>query len=74
MDFVLDHRALFQANNDVHTLGESKTGMYAYDVWIWKVQIVITVDMSARWNQQEAWIRDNSMLVFLTGPSWIIQI
>jgi len=74
MEFVLDHRALFQANNDMHTLGESKTGMYSYDVWIWKVPIVVTVDLSARWDRTEPWIRDNSMLVFLSGPSWITNI
>ena len=34
MRFVMDYRALFQANNDIHTLGESKTGMYSYDVWL----------------------------------------
>ena len=54
----------------MHTLGESKTGMYSYDVWIWKVPIVVTVDLSARWDRTEPWIRDNSMLVFLSGPSW----
>ena len=32
MRFVLDYRALFQANTDLHTLGESRTGMYSYDV------------------------------------------
>ena len=74
MEFVLDHRALFQANNDVHTLGESRTGMYSYDVWIWKVPIIVTVDLSARWDRTEPWIRDNSMLVFLEGPSWITRI
>ena len=26
MKFILDYRALFQANNDIHTLGDSKTG------------------------------------------------
>ena len=74
MSFVLDHRALFQANNDVHTLGESKTGMYSYDVWIWKVPIVVTVDLTADWDQHEPWIHDNSMLVFLRGQSWVNRI
>ena len=39
---------MFQANNDLHTLGESKTGMYAYDVWLHRVPIVVTVDLSAQ--------------------------
>ena len=28
--FVLDSRAALQANNDIHTLAESKTGIYFY--------------------------------------------
>ena len=47
MKFVLDQRALFQSNNDVHTLGESKTGMYSYDVWLFQVPLVVTVDFEA---------------------------
>ena len=74
MSFLLEHRALFQANNDLHILGESKTGMYSYDVWLWRVPIVVTVDMSAKWNPAEPWIRDNSFHVFLEGPSWCERV
>ena len=74
MSFVLDYRALFQANNDVRALGDSKTGMYSYDIWIWRVPIVITVDLSADWDQAEPWIHANSMHVFLRGPSWVQRI
>ena len=35
MDFVLDHRALFQSNNSIHTLGISQTGIYSYRVWLY---------------------------------------
>ena len=71
MQFVLDYRALFQANNDIHTLGDSKKGCYSYDVWLWRVPIVITVDMSATWDQNEPWIQANSTHVFLEGQSWV---
>lgn len=71
MKFVLNYRALFQANNDIHTLGESKTGCYAYDVWLWKVPIVVTVDLSANWNLLEPWVRDNCFDIFLDGPCWV---
>ena len=47
MKFIWDERALFQSNNDVHTTGKSKAGMYSYDVWLFRVPIVVTVDMSA---------------------------
>ena len=74
MSFVLNYRAMFQANNDIHTLGDSKTGLYAYEVWLWRVPIVLTVDMSAEWDQAEPWISANSRHVFLHGPSWCERV
>ena len=71
MDFVLNNRALFQANNDLHTLGESRTGIYSYQVWLYRVPIVVTVDMSARWNPQEPWIRDNVFEIFMQHPCYL---
>ena len=71
MKFILDYRALFQANNDIHTLGHSTTGIYSYDVWLFKVPMVVTVDMSAQWDPEELWIRDNCFNIFLEGPSWL---
>ena len=74
MQFVLDNRALFQSNNDMHTVGESKTGMYSYSVWLWRVPLVVTMDMSAAWGPAEPWIAANSVDVFLDGPRYITRI
>ena len=74
MKFILDYRAMFQANNDIHTLGDSKTGCYSYDVWLWRVPIVVTIDMSAEWDQQEPWIQANSIHAFLEGESCVERI
>ena len=68
MDFVLAHRALFQANVDFHTLGDSKTGMYAYKVWLWRIPIVVTVDDSATWKPDEPWIKANCIDIYLKRP------
>ena len=70
VEFVLSQRALFQGNNGMHTLGDSKTGIYAYQVWLCAVPIVVTVDLSARWNPSEAWISANCFDVFLSGPCY----
>ena len=70
-DFVLTQRALFQANNDIHTLADSRTGIYAYSVWLWRTPIVVTVDMSAKWDPQELWIQANCLDVFLSGPCYL---
>ena len=55
----VDFRVLFQTNNDIHTLGESKTGIYSY-VWLWSVPIVFTVDLRATWDPDEIWMKANS--------------
>ncbi|CAE7530266.1 mcfG, partial [Symbiodinium microadriaticum] len=41
--FILDYRAILQANNDTHRLGDSSTGMYAYQVYLWATPIVLTL-------------------------------
>ena len=72
MSFVLDYRVMFRANNDIHVLGESKTGMYAYDVHLWwRVPIVFTVDLSATWDPQDQWIKENCFDILLEGPCWV---
>ena len=67
-------RALFQANNDIHTLGDSCTGAYSYDVWLWRVPIVVTVDMTAAWDQAEGWIQANSTYVHLDRACWTERV
>ena len=71
-DFVLTQRALFQANNDLHTLADSKTGIYAYTVWLYKIPIVVTVDTSAVWDPHEPWIVANSFESFLDRPCYAL--
>ena len=71
-DIVLSQRALFQANNDIHTLADSKTGIYAYSVWLYQVPIVVAVDTSSMWNPQEAWLAANSVDVLLSGPCYVV--
>ena len=71
MDFVLNERALFQANNDLHTLAGSRTGMYAYSVWLFAVPLVVTVDLTAEWDSTEIWLADNMFELALEGPCFL---
>ena len=57
MEFVLDHRALFQSNNLIHTL--LQTGIYSYRVQLHRIPIVVTVDDSAVWDSTETWLSQN---------------
>lgn len=69
--FILENRATLQANNDIHTLGESKTGMYSYPVWLYRVPIVVTIDLSAEFDENEPWIAENCWHLFLSGPCYL---
>ncbi|CAL1169740.1 unnamed protein product [Cladocopium goreaui] len=71
MDFILNERALFQANNDLHTLGASRTGIYSYSVWLFRCPLVVTVDLSAVWEGSEPWLADNMFELFLDGPCYL---
>ena len=70
MKFILDHRATVQANNDIHVLGESKTGMYSYPVWLYCVPIVVTIDLTAKWDREELWIKENCFHIYLDQPCY----
>jgi len=50
-------------------LGEP-TGMYAYRIWLWGVPIVLTVDLQAKWNSDDGWIRENCYEVVFTEPCY----
>ena len=46
------------------------SGIYAYQVWLYKVPIVVTVDLSAYWEHSEPWIKANCFDLFLPGPCY----
>lgn len=74
---ILDHRALLQANNDMHRLGESATGIYSYSVYLWSVPIFLTLDLDVKAAEemgQSEWLRANVMLdVLQAGDTCYIK-
>ena len=64
--FILKYRALLQSNVDVHMLGESATGVYAYKVFLWAIPVCITFDVDVDptlFNESE-WLQANVLLDF----------
>lgn len=61
---VLKHRALLQSNQDMHALGESATGMYAYRVYLWAVPVCLTLDadVDMRPYHSSDWLQANVLL------------
>ena len=49
---------------------DSKTGIYAYQVWLYKMPIVVTADLSAYREPSEPWVKANWFDVFLPGPCY----
>ena len=66
--FLLNFRAMLQANNDEHILGSSATGVYSYRIWLWKVPIVLTVDLQAKWDSENGWVKENCVEVKFDAP------
>ncbi|CAJ1417156.1 unnamed protein product [Effrenium voratum] len=58
---ILKHRALLQSNADVHILGESMTGVYAYRVFLWAIPVCITDVQRAPFDSSE-WLQANVLL------------
>lgn len=65
--FILSQRAMMQSNCDVH-LGQSKTWIYSYSVYLHAVPIIFTVEHSAERDGEEPWLSENMVLIELTEP------
>ena len=61
---VLKFRALLQANVDLHVLGESATGMYAYSMFLWGIPVCVTLDMDVDCEplRTSDWLKTNVLL------------
>ena len=57
-------RALLQSNVDMHRLGESATGIYSYQVFLWATPVCITLDADVDSGPYEAseWLQANVYL------------
>ena len=55
-------------------MGESRTGVYSYTVWLYRTPLVFTVDLSAKWDSNEAWIKPNCVELTLDGPCYCDRV
>jgi len=61
---ILRFRALLQSNVDMHRLGESATGIYSHQVFLWATPVCITLDADVDSGPYEAseWLQANVYL------------
>jgi hypothetical protein len=50
--------------------GFTKTRRLCGGIWLWGVPIVLTVDLQAKWNSDDGWIRENCYEVVFTEPCY----
>ena len=70
---VLRNRRLFQAPSERVSLNHSRTNVYAYEVWLHRVRIVVTTNawleqVAAASPSEAQWLSANAVVVAVTEP------
>lgn len=65
-DFIMSHRGWLQSRNQVVKLGRSGTDCYSYDVYLWRLPIIITMDTDATF-VLTPWIEENAIIIRTHG-------
>lgn len=71
--FLLKWRSHLQGAPEIMQLGESQTGCYAYDVFLWRTPIVATEDHSvpdADLLESDPWLATNVRVLRADAPLW----
>ena len=71
--FVVGNKKVLQAHIDGAILGQSATQLFTYEVFLWRVPIIITTN---NWNLKDVcaedkdWINANCVPVLVDSPVW----
>ena len=85
LQLVLDYRAMLQSNVDMHRLGESQTGVFSYEVFLWALPTILTIDLDVDVQtqiQQSEWLQANVLLdvlpkgavTYCPGPKRLLRM
>ncbi len=72
-EFVVANKKVLQSHVDGAILGQSATQLYTYEIFLWRVPIIITTN---NWSYEEFseadrdWIRSNCVEVCVDSPVW----
>ena len=73
-EFIIQNKKLLQAHVDGAKLGQSATQLYSYNVFLWRLPIIITTN---NWNLDDLeevdreWIESNCLAVYIGEPVWL---
>lgn len=71
--FIVANKKLLQAHVDGALLGQSATQLYTYDVWLWRVPLMLTTnnfDCSKLTDAEKNWVTTNCVDVCVSEKVW----
>ena len=74
--FIVQNKKLLQAHVDGAKLGQSATQLYSYDIFLWRLPIIITTN---NWNLDDLepidreWIESNCISLYVGEPVWALE-
>ena len=72
--FVVSNKKVLQAHIDGAILGQSATQLYTYEVFLWKVSLILTTnnwEYSEFTESEKNWIETNCVAVYIGKPVWL---
>ena len=72
--FIVANKKLLQAHMDGAILGQSSTQLYSYEVWLWRIPIMLTTnnfDFSGYTAADKNWITTNCVDVYIGESVWL---
>ena len=74
VSFIVANKKLLQAHVDGAILGQSATQLFSYEVFLWRVPIILTTnnwDVSSLKDHEKEWVLANCVPVFVGEPVWV---
>ena len=69
--FIVNNKKLLQAHDDGAKLGQSATQLYTYEVFLWRVPIMLTTNnwcLDELTDDQREWVDSNSVAIHVGEP------
>ena len=73
-EFVVGNKKVLQAHIDGAILGQSATQLYTYEVFLWKIPLMLTTnnwEYSAFTESDKNWLETNCVAVHIDSPVWV---
>ena len=74
--FIVNNKKLLQAHVDGAILGQSATQLFSYEVFLWRVPIILTTNnwhLSDLTAEQREWVKANCVVVHVADPVYETQ-